>query len=1290
MKLRARLLALLMIAAMLLSGASAAFADDAKGITVSENDMLAVKTSVYVTVDGKEKLVALSDADDDVKSQLSAYCVKLVDGDSTAVLTEANLLNLLPLLSAGKHIVVTPPDGYYVSAMNLTNGASSGTKKSILPVTDANAKSSEVTLTLHDLLYENSTNQISSEYLSSDSADSGYRLNVELKHLPVIGADDVFTVRYSSGDFSYSGALVDENITDNTFSCIEGVFEVKPLLDSVVSAASETLTYEGLELVYPNGSRTAVKDGDMLVPYMDGCVLEAQWDEIEAPDRGQDVDPDPDPIPDPIPDPDPDSDPDPIVLTITADSATKEYDGQPLTKSTWSVSGTVPAGYQLNVWISGTRTEAGTADNVVTGYQLLDANSTDITNAAYVTITTAKGTLQVTQKMLTLTAITGTVKTDGKTEVYASSLGTEDGTFTNGYKKEGLLSGHNLSGDFVTGSGTKTFTSGIDVGSVVITDTDGNDVKGNYNIVPVSGTVTIEVPDPSWIPLTITIKSGSWTYDGTAHTLHEYEVSGLTDGDVIDSTTWKSTSTITNVGRVDNEIETIVIKDADGNVVNGNKYAVTYKAGTLEVKAKMLTITAVTGTVKTDGKTEIAAASLSMEDGTYKNGYKQEGLLSGHILSGDFVTGSGTKTFNTGIDTAKVEIKNGDGKDVKGNYEIKTVAGKVTIDAPEETGIKLTITTKDGSWTYDGKAHSVPEYEVKGLKDGDVIAKVTFKKTASITDVGKADNEIESVVINTKDGQEVAAGKYAITYKNGTLEVKQKDLKITAISGTFTTDGTKVVTASSLATEDGTFRNGYKAEGLINGHTLSGSFVTGSDTKSFQSNIDTSKVTVKDSDGKDVSKNYKITGVAGTITIVVPQKTNVPLTVTAKSGSWVYDGTGHTLYEYEVNGLVDGDKVEKVTFKASAKITNVGTQANEIEGVVIKSSSGAAVAGTKYSITYKPGTLTVTKFPITLTAESASKDYDGTALVNKNVKATALANSSHKLSAGFEIKDSNGNTIKNSPVNVGTYTKKITNVVITDGSNDVTANYDVTTVDGTLTILAAGSSSTDTPGTAYHGGTYTLRSDAAYKDFQKLLIDGNEVSPSNYTVKEGSTVITLKSSYVDTLRPGTHTYSIVSTSSTKSGTFVVSNRVKTGDESHLLLWIVLLIAAAIAITIVLLYFRKMKQKEAAMAVAKKKSRPAVKEIPVLKTEQEEKPATDPEDDVKIYAAEGLNMDELLGADEPAIEPVEVPEEDDDPTKDLMKDFELDLDLFKDSAPVDTDDDSAVDEIIDSISKDIEE
>ena len=426
MKLRARLLSLLMIAALLLSTAGTAFADDYKGITVSDTDMLSVKTSVFVPSGGEDsadRLVPLSEADDDLKNHVAGYTVKLVEdkqGDTdekTTVLSEDNSLYLLSLLKKGKHIVVTPPEGYYVSSLSLTNGASNGSKKNILAVTDANVKSAEVTLTPNDLLYKESTDQISTEYLSADSADSSYRLNVELKPSPAIGADDLLTVRYSSGSFSYGGALADESNPDNIFSCIEGVFEVKPLLDSVLIAASETMQYNGLMLIYPNGSRAAVKAGDVIVPYVDGCVLEAQWESIDAPDRGQDPDPDP------------------IILTITADSDVKEYDGEPLTKNSYTVSGTVPEGYSLGVTIEGSMTDVGESANLVKSYQLLDADNNDVTSADYVSISKVNGTLKVTQRKLTLTAITGTVKTDGKTEVYASSLGTDDGIFENGYKK---------------------------------------------------------------------------------------------------------------------------------------------------------------------------------------------------------------------------------------------------------------------------------------------------------------------------------------------------------------------------------------------------------------------------------------------------------------------------------------------------------------------------------------------------------------------------------------------------------------------------------------------------------------------------------------------------------------------------------------------------------------------------------------------------------------------------------------------------------------------------------------
>lgn len=77
------------------------------------------------------------------------------------------------------------------------------------------------------------------------------------------------------------------------------------------------------------------------------------------------------------------------------------------------------------------------------------------------------------------------------------------------------------------------------------------------------------------------------------------------------------------------------------------------------------------------------------------------------------------------------------------------------------------------------------------------------------------------------------------------------------------------------------------------------------------------------------------------------------------------------------------------------------------------------------------GSLTVNKFAITLTAVSASKTYDGTALISKTVETSKLANTEHSLSCTLKIVDSDGNEIV--PVEAGTYYKKITDVVIKDG-----------------------------------------------------------------------------------------------------------------------------------------------------------------------------------------------------------------------------------------------------------------
>ena len=517
------------------------------------------------------------------------------------------------------------------------------------------------------------------------------------------------------------------------------------------------------------------------------------------------------------------------------------------------------------------------------------------------------------------------------------------------------------------------------------------------------------------------------------------------------------------------------------------------KNGKLTVNKRALRLIAISGTLNTKGET-ITASTLSSQDGSFRNGYRAIGLLNDHQISGNFVQGSSNQSFKTTINNDAVQItaKNSS-QNVTGFYEIETQDGYITIIAP--TAYDLIVNPKSYTWTYDGMVHTLKEYEQSGLMNGDRITSVNFSDDSRIVDVGSQSNRITSVEVVSSTGGDVDANKYILISTPGTLTVAPRDLTVTAISGSLTTNGNEII-ASSLSTPDSTFKNGYKVEGLVNGHTLTGNFVTGRGTSTFATGIDLNQLRVVDANGTDVTRNYNIRTVAGTITInaAAAQRSNLNLSITAKSATFAYDGTEHKLEEYTASGLVDGDVISKVTFKPSSVITNVGTQANEIQSVVILSSTGAAVNNSKYNINYYSGTLTVTKFPLTLTAVSDEKVYDGKALNNKNVKSSALANSSHKLSADYEVFDSNGNTIKNGPVDAGVYTKRVSNIKILSGATDVTANYDITTVDGTLKITdASGASSRATSTTAYYGNTFTIRSDAPYSEFQYLMVDGQKV-----------------------------------------------------------------------------------------------------------------------------------------------------------------------------------------------------
>ena len=111
----------------------------------------------------------------------------------------------------------------------------------------------------------------------------------------------------------------------------------------------------------------------------------------------------------------------------------------------------------------------------------------------------------------------------------------------------------------------------------------------------------------------------------------------------------------------------------------------------------------------------------------------------------------------------------------------------------------------------------------------------------------------------------------------------------------------------------------------------------------------------------------------------------------------------------------------------------------------------------------------------------------------------------------------------------------------------------------------------------------SFTSNAAFSDFLRVELDGKTLDEKNYTVKEGSTIVTLKADYVATLSVGEHTIGIVSTNGTATTTFTVKAKTavdndkdspQTGDNSRMALWIALLAASVFGLAGTAVYSKR--------------------------------------------------------------------------------------------------------------------
>ena len=654
--------------------------------------------------------------------------------------------------------------------------------------------------------------------------------------------------------------------------------------------------------------------------------------------------------------------------------------------------------------------------------------------------------LKVTPKAVTITAASGNKTYDGTALVVDS------------YTTTGVISGDTITSVIVSGSQLEPGGSDNVVSNAVIRRGE-TDVTGNYEITYVKG--TLQVTKRS---LTITADSDSKTYDGTALTNNGYTVDGvLAAGGEI---TVVVSGSQTDVGTAANTVTSVVIKHGETDVTDC--YEITKADGKLEVTKKALTITAASASKEYDGVALIA------------NRYTADGVTEGDTITSVTVSGSQLVPGSSANVASDAVIKRGE-TEVTGNYEITYEAG--TLEVTNNNPIAITVTAASDSKPYDGTALTNGNYTVNGtLATGDIL---TATVSGSQTDAGSSDNTVVSVVI--KHGNIDVTEYYKITTEAGKLEVTKKALIITAVSDTKKYDGTPLTA------------NRYTATEVAEGDEITSVTVSGSQTLAGSSDNTASNAVIKRGEA-DVTGNYEITYKTGTLTVTNSEK--MPLTVTAGSAAKIYDGTELTKNEYSLGGtLAEGDEI---TVMVSGSQTDVGTSANKVTSVVIM--HGDTDVTEYYEITTATGELKVTKKALTITAASASKQYDGTELTKDDYTAAETAEGDAIASV----------TVNGSQLLVGSSYNIAGNAVIKRGEKDVTGNYEITYVKGTLEVtndnpiaitVTAASDSKTYDGTALENDGYSMTGTLAEGDEITVVVSGSQTDVGEGANKVTSVVI---------------------------------------------------------------------------------------------------------------------------------------------------------------------------------------
>ena len=676
------------------------------------------------------------------------------------------------------------------------------------------------------------------------------------------------------------------------------------------------------------------------------------------------------------------------------------------------------------------------------------------------------------------------------------------------------------------------------IGKITITNAEGVDVTNCYsNIVTSAGKLTV---NPITTPIVVTAGSDTKVYNGTELTKNTYTNTNgvLLPGDMLEVTI---TGSQKFAGSSNNVVSNVKVM-RNGEDITDNYTFGTHVNGVLEVTSAEQPLAIADQYVRVNGSIskgyleQSVTGNVGNIDFTIKSG----DALTYDAVNNEYLAGTTVGDVVMTVTAVKVEL-GGDN-----TPEWKETSKEFTIHVVNKTDVNIGGLSNNETFTYDGNpkkptgtisvsAGTVNISDLKVLYEG--TGSTTYSKDTAPTNAGTY-----TVTYKVPDTNANYAGTFSVAF---TIKKAQLE-KVTLVENTFEYTGDEIVSDGSNF--DSTKMN---VSGDIKATNVGNYSITVSlkDKDNYEWKDGTTTDLVLNWSITQATPDYTVptnlTGVKGETLndVTLPDRftwNDASIVLTAGTHTYKAKYTPEDTTNYKTITDIDIEVYVKDKF-------DVITSVNGGNGSITSSKIGV-IENTKVEITFTPDegymidkvlvntvetTITGNKLELTVDEEKevevsykkipftvTVKDVDGATITPNGAVAvsygedkefTITANSGYKLvkvlvDGTDKTADMVGDTLKltniTSNINLEVVVEKIV-YEVTEGANQ---KYTIT---------------------KNNEAKFKINADFRLFDEGKVYVDNELVDPKNYTAESGSTIITLKKEFVDTLSVGEHTLKVV-------------------------------------------------------------------------------------------------------------------------------------------------------------------